>query len=559
LSKWDTDNSKYRKKKPSLNADTYADQMLCFWDKMEEFMQSLVKLGIYNDMTIIVNGISSGGESGVQAFNFVEQFKKQNTVLFAIHDSQTKFTINNRVCSTKDLLRTYLFKAPQCKEFDGLESLETMQDNIRVDLVRNKITQNDVTEALRVYKQRLKDNKKTEPQRKEEESLIVNKEILPVTQEAESEISDNELLSDDAVRALTGGEPAIPQQSTEVKEENEGKTEVNEEASEENAQVSQEDGSVVKDEATEEVKEEEVPLERTEVIVESDETIIENEKTDSVNEANEAEQQSSELDNEDETAQSENVTENKTAEEIEVIEISEEKMDEDSSESQGNVVFQPTEDTIEEEAPVSDEKNEVKEEAPVSEEKNEAEEEISLQENTQTKEPVVEKTAEQPIKKPVEKKQVQTKKSVSQPKPVAKKTGKKEIIQAPQKTIKVITTTVHAPTVRELEAAPDLNRVIIEQNPEGTAPSVSATVPETVSVQAPISVHEVANNVVTVPVVQHTSSQSQEEPLHSEIHTDLSGDFLIIEESADWEYDPAKALGVSGEESEQQQVIIKVQ
>ena len=136
---------------------------------------------------------------------------------------------------------------------------------------------------------------------------------------------------------------------------------------------------------------------------------------------------------------------------------------------------------------------------------------------------------------------------------------RKKVIQAPQKTIKVITTTVHAPTVRELEAAPDLNRVIIEQNPEETAPSVSATVPETVSVQAPVSVPEEENNVITVPVVQHTSSQSQEEPLHSEIHTDLSGDFLIIEEDTDWEYDPAKALGVSGEESEQQQVIIKVQ
>lgn len=126
--------------------------------------------------------------------------------------------------------------------------------------------------------------------------------------------------------------------------------------------------------------------------------------------------------------------------------------------------------------------------------------------------------------------------------------AKNKPVSAPAKPKKVETFTVTTqPVVTVREVAPVTQKVIVNNVPlsEEAAPALNAAL-----LQLPVE------QAQTVPVVSGGSVEYIEttgEP------TPVSGDFLIHEAQDEWQLDPAKAMGVSGDEESERKIIIQAQ
>ena len=481
---WSTDNPKIKSSAFSQNAGGYADQMICFWNKMEEFMQNLIKLDASNNLTLVINGISSGGENSATSINFIEQFKQNDLVLFAIREPSAKFKVNNRICSIKDFLRSYLFNTSLCKEFSGLAIAPASAEHIQSNLLENKLKKNEVVDALNFY------NKKIKELTTGDSKLNIVKDVVKkeAPQPRKKEVSEDEVLSDDAVRMLMGDTPVVSNNKPAEASKQDIEDDINN--TEEKDETEKQELEDVPLEQPSKINEDVVSSEKEVPVAENDDNnIITEEKSTVENEKIENSPNVEAIPSEENVKLPE-VETNNVVEETKDSETS--SSDETLSVTQHNEIAPKNGDDIEVVFEVIDTDKKTSVITTENDNSYDAQQEVAPELN--------------------------------------KIIDKQEVGNQNSGNIQEVDTVISLKEVRAQEAAPDLNKIIIERDPN------------------PQQISSVANESANEDVV-----------IHSEIHTDLSGDFLFVEEGEDWEIDPAKALGVSGDESEQQKIIIKEQ
>ena len=130
---WNMVNSSVNLPGMSANGD-YNEQMMCFWGQMGEFMQQLKAKGLDENLTIVLHGLIPVKDKTAMADNVTDNFKARNSVLLAIHEAKGDFSVKTEICSSKDILRHYLFNAPLCEEFKGLALSEADQTALKQKL-----------------------------------------------------------------------------------------------------------------------------------------------------------------------------------------------------------------------------------------------------------------------------------------------------------------------------------------------------------------------------------------------------------------------------------------
>ena len=426
------------------NTKEYNEQMLCLFGQLSDFMNSLQELKPDDNITVILQGLSGKKVGAAENLNFVEKFKEQNMVMTAIRDGNSRFGVSNKICNSKDILRSYLFKAKGCDEFSGVKVSNGTQETLRSELKNDRINKSMLPEAVSAYDnwlQQWKENKKL--------SVIKLKKAIveQVKVKAEEKPQDKDSLqSEMAVRALVDNldSTVSPEKTTDTTEK--AKAEV-----EKSPKV----------EAKTEV--EDVPLEH------SGKNKVKSESQP------QAEENRNEVVNKDETVKAEPVAP-----------VVKEKADENKPKERGV----PAEDKT----------------AKASETEKKVEEKVA----TPTETPEVSRT--EPV----------------------------------------------APTEAKIEPK-SANQPVEPTKPEAKPEPVKAAEEQPKAVAVEAKVEEKATLTETAKVKEKQVTSHNQPQANDDSNAENSVDFLLEDEEDEWELDPAKALGVSGDEQKpEEKIIVKV-
>ena len=430
----------------SRNTKEYNEQMLCLFGQLSDFMSGLQELKPEDNITVILQGLNGKKSGIVDNLNFVDRFKEQNMVMTAIRDGSARFGVSNKICSSKDILRSYLFKAKGCDEFSGIKVSGGTQETLRCELKKVRVSKTMLPEAVSVYDnwlQQWKENKKL--------SIIKLKKAVveQVKVQAEEKPKDKDALQAEvAVRALVDN---LDNATTSEKTDNK------------DSEVK----AISKDEPKNEVKTEveDVPLERAEdsKLQSKSETVTEQ----------------PEVANSDEAVTVTDKADKKPSETKDVKPVETEK--------KGEGVAKENVKTAKPEA------------SPKIEDTSKAEK--------------MEEKAEDKLRSPQ----------------VAE-------VETPVKTVE-----------KPIQASETLTDKV----------SQKAEQPKAVAVEAKVEEKAIPTETVEIKEKQVTSNNQQQ--AKDDSNAENSVDFLLEDEEDEWELDPAKALGVSGDEQKpEEKIIVKV-
>ncbi|MBR1605487.1 MAG: hypothetical protein IJ660_05225 [Alphaproteobacteria bacterium] len=436
--RWNTLNPRFKTSMMYANSTDYNEQMLCLWGQMSDFMQNLVSSGQADNLTLVLHGVSGIERMQNTAKSFVDQFKNQNLVFMAIRDPEAQFSVNRRVCHSRDLLRQHLF-GQLCQEYNTMQYSQTAKETLLAELKDSGIKKYMIPRALSGYEKWLENWQMNRQPPFLKASFTTKK-----TQAKE----DNKVLQMDT--------------ATQILSEGLGKVTENSISYQENTNVSPQE---VKEESVEDVDDSAYSLVKDDIV-----PLIHSES---------------------ETIPSQPVD-------------IEKKM------------LPKAEDVV----PVS-----------VPEVKSELQKEVSSKEISKVG---VKETPKPNVVQPEVKKVTSPKKEVKEAKPVEKKTqvittpATKIIVKhkstKPHRALKVTVSPAYE-YADTAEAAPNLNKALLE--------NASSS-------------------------VQEKKSSDNQPVLHAEKHS-VSGDFLLEPAENNWEFDPAKALNVSGDEASQPTIVVKEQ
>ena len=475
-SQWATDNPKFKVAGVSRNLKNYNNQMMCFWKQMDDFMQNLQALDAEQKLTVVMQGLSNGGESGTPSVSFVDKFKKNNSILLAIRDAQAGFGIYDEFCQARDIIKNYLFKSSRCVAFKGLQLSESSEDTIRTQLKDDAISSADAQKALEYYLKEIEEWKV-------QHQPLFNINQKEIKEEQPANVTD--ILSDEAAKALTDGTPMVEEPATTDEQEI--------------VHAKARDFSMT--------EVDQVPLEKAENQPEE-----------------KSEKQTSE--NTDTAAQ--------PVQEPQKANIDSQVAPQPAPAQQPEPAKTEAQPTNEPTAPVKVEQPVV----PSAPQPVQAPQEVNA--NSQAapqpasaQQPEPAKTEAQPTNEPTAPVKVEQPVVPSAPQPV----------QEPQE---VNANSQVAPQPAPVQQ-PEPVKTEAQPTNEPTAP---------VKVEQPV----VPSTPQSVQAPQVSSQEPQQVIVHT-VHYDtaapaVSGDFLLEEQQPEWEFDPAQALGVSGEH--QERIIVKV-
>ena len=131
----------------------YQEQFSCMIGKLEQFIQQLKEKQLDKNTVVVLQGISGLNDAGnVKSENYIDNFKSENLVLLAIKDpARNNFSINNHICQSKELVRSYLYKQGTCKEFDGTGLSRTSALELQKNLLASMVSQDKVNKALQDF------------------------------------------------------------------------------------------------------------------------------------------------------------------------------------------------------------------------------------------------------------------------------------------------------------------------------------------------------------------------------------------------------------------------
>lgn len=128
----------------------YQEQFSCMLGSLEQFMQKLNEKQLDKNTVIVLQGISGINDiDAVKTDDYIAKFKSDNLVLLAIKDpSRNNFSINNQICESRELVRNYLYKQGNCREFNRMELHSTAASGLQKELLKSVLTKDSVNQAL---------------------------------------------------------------------------------------------------------------------------------------------------------------------------------------------------------------------------------------------------------------------------------------------------------------------------------------------------------------------------------------------------------------------------
>ena len=142
----------------------YNEQINCLYGKLEEFMQRLEKSGVLEKSVVVIQGLSGFDNFNKTSYNmYINDFKGNNLSAIAIRDPLKKESeIHNDVCLSSNILKSYLFKSPQCEELKEFNMHVGPKNELIKSLKENDITKENMLIAknkfLRWFKKWLQKN-----------------------------------------------------------------------------------------------------------------------------------------------------------------------------------------------------------------------------------------------------------------------------------------------------------------------------------------------------------------------------------------------------------------
>jgi len=211
--KWLTmDNYKWVSRKNVFEKRTaYQEQLSCMIGKLEQFMLQLKEKQLDKNTVIVLQGLSGINDIGnAKTENYIENFKSENLVLLAIKDpARNNFSINNHFCESRELVRNYLYKQGNCREFNRIELGETAARGLQSNLLQSVVSEKKVNKALRDFDewfakwQSLNNGEIPDVNQSADKAVT---ELLPEIQESTSE---NEVEADVSVPEVAVGETKV--------------------------------------------------------------------------------------------------------------------------------------------------------------------------------------------------------------------------------------------------------------------------------------------------------------------------------------------------------------
>ena len=128
----------------------YQEQFSCMLGSLEQFMQKLNEKQLDKNTVIVLQGISGINDiDAVKTDDYIAKFKSDNLVLLAIKDpGRNNFSINNQICESRELVRNYLYKQGNCREFNRMELHSTAASGLQKELLKSVLTKDSVNQAL---------------------------------------------------------------------------------------------------------------------------------------------------------------------------------------------------------------------------------------------------------------------------------------------------------------------------------------------------------------------------------------------------------------------------
>ena len=282
------------------NSKEYNEQMLCLFGVMDNFVTALKENNNLNDdIVLVIQGLSGKNSVSLDNLNKVDKFVEQKINLTAILDKKANFELNEEVCYSKDILRSYLFNAKKCKEFSNVELSETDKQNIKNALQIGAVNQDIIQHAEHVYNEwssKWKDNNKNM-------FFLPNDGVISAVSEKNNIIMD----VSDAVEALNN---SVVETEADVEVNEVVESEQLQEESNETVSVEKENDVVVDD-----IEQSNVKLESNELAITDTETAKVNENTETKEETinnEEVNTTNQQEDNKEELKQENTIDEQKT-------------------------------------------------------------------------------------------------------------------------------------------------------------------------------------------------------------------------------------------------------
>ena len=125
--------------------EAYAEQNICLFGKLENFINKLNASGLENDTVVVVQGLSSSkGLRNMTMSNSVANFKNNNLTEMAIKDPKIKgFAINYNICNPAGILNQSVLKKGSCKELTGMNlnkgSIGEIKSNLNIKYTNDQL------------------------------------------------------------------------------------------------------------------------------------------------------------------------------------------------------------------------------------------------------------------------------------------------------------------------------------------------------------------------------------------------------------------------------------
>jgi len=142
-----------KSKKDNRKKTAYLQQTQCLYGKLEEFMQKIGKLGIDDNLTVIVQGISGFEEkNNGKSSSFIDRFIGAQLINMAIKENGAQyFSINQKICPAKNILNNFLYGQNLCHDLDGLNVHMSIKKDLFEKLNKDYISEEYLQDAVDMF------------------------------------------------------------------------------------------------------------------------------------------------------------------------------------------------------------------------------------------------------------------------------------------------------------------------------------------------------------------------------------------------------------------------
>ena len=144
---WIADN------KNELKYKSYTEQTRCLYGKLQEFVDKLEVANLSDKTVLIISGVGANHNfADTKDTNFSQRFIYDKMVALAIKSPQIKkFTVNNKICTSTDVVNNFLYNANVCDNLSELGFSTSIRNKIVKELKQREIKPNEIKNNINIF------------------------------------------------------------------------------------------------------------------------------------------------------------------------------------------------------------------------------------------------------------------------------------------------------------------------------------------------------------------------------------------------------------------------